>query len=88
MQSHCSKCDKDFTERVGMGPMEGNLAIRVRNKIGNICPECRAEIAKTKRGRWSLFFYDLKVALYCARFLLVVLLVFAALTVCLALFVL
>ena len=88
MQSQCSKCDKDFTERVGMGPMEGNLAIRVRNKIGNICPECRAEIAKTKRGRWSLFFYDLKVALYCARFLLVVLLVFAALTVCLALFVL
>lgn len=88
MQSHCSKCDKDFTERVGMGPMEGNLAIRVRNKIGNICPDCRAEIAKTKRGRWSLFFYDLKVALYCARFLLVVLLVFAALTVCLALFVL
>lgn len=88
MQSHCSKCDKDFTERVGMGPLEGNLAIRVRNKIGNICPDCRAEIAKTKRGRWSLFFYDLKVALYCARFLLVVLLVFAALTVCLALFVL
>lgn len=71
-----------------MAPLEGNLAIRVRNKIGNICPECRAEIAKTKRGRWSLFFYDLKVALYCARFLLVVLLVFAALTVCLALFVL
>lgn len=88
MQSHCSKCNKDFSERVGMGPMESNLAIRVRNKMGNICPECRAEIAKTKRGRWSLFFYNLKVAFYCACLLLPVVAIFAALIVCLALFVL
>lgn len=88
MQSHCSKCDKDFIERVGMGPMEGNLAIRMRNKIGNICPDCRAEIAKTKRGRWQMFFYNLKVAFYCARVLLLVLLVFALLTFGLAFYVL
>lgn len=88
MQSHCSKCDKDFTERVGMGPMEGNLAIRVRNKLGNICPDCQAEIAKTKKGRRQLFFWNVKVALYCCRFLLPIVLLFAILTVCLALFVL
>ncbi len=88
MQSHCSKCNKDFTEKVGMGPMESNLAIRVRNKIGNICPECRMELAKTKRGRWSLFFYNLKVALYCACLLLPVVIIFIGLTVWLALCVL
>lgn len=71
-----------------MSPMESNLAIRVRNKIGNICPECRAEIAKTKRGRWSLFFYNLKVALYCACLLLPVVVVFVGITIWLALFVL
>lgn len=71
-----------------MGPMESNLAIRVRNKIGNICPECRAEIAKTKRGRWSLFFYNLKVAACCACLLLPVVIVFVGLTIWLALCVL
>ena len=45
--------------------MESNLAIRYRNKIGNICPDCQAEIRKTKQGRWRLFFWNMKVALYC-----------------------
>lgn len=88
MQSHCSKCDRDFTERVGMGPLEGNLAIRMRNKLGNICPDCQAEIAKTKKGRRQLFFWNFKVAFYCFRFLVPIVLIFAAFTVCLALFLL
>ena len=52
-----------------MSPLQSNLAIRVRNKIGNICPECRDEICKTKRGRWKMFFYDLKVGFLCFWFL-------------------
>jgi hypothetical protein len=68
--------------------MQSNLAIRVRNRVGNICPDCREEISKTKKGRRRLFFYDLKIAARCALFLLPVFLLFAALVVCLALFVL
>ena len=67
--------------------MQSNLAIRVRNMVGNICPECREEICKTKKGRWKMWFYDVKVALRCMLLLLPVFIVFAVLTVCLALFV-
>lgn len=56
--------------------MEGTLAIRYRNKVGNICPQCQEEIGKTKQGRRQLFFWKLKVALLCARVLLVFALVF------------
>ncbi len=73
---------------VGMSPMESNLAIRYRNKVGNICPECQSEIRKTCRGRWSLFFWNLKVALYCMRFLSLFAVPFIALIVVLAFFVL
>ena len=68
--------------------MQSNLAIRYRNKVGNICPDCLAEIASTKRGRWRLFFWNLKVALYCLRFLLIFAIPFIALIVVLALYVL
>lgn len=88
MQAVCSKCNKEFNDKVGMGPMESNLAIRYRNKIGNICPECIAQIRSTKRGRWQMRFYNLKVALYCARFLLLVAAVFAVIIALLALYVL
>ena len=88
MQANCSKCGKDFTERVGMSPLQINMAIRVRNKVGNICPECREEICKTKKGRWKMWFYDLKVGFLCLLLLLPIFLLFAGLTVALALFVL
>lgn len=88
MQCKCSKCGKDFNDKVGMSPLQGNLAIRVRNKIGNICPECRADICSTKRGRWKMFFYDSKVAFLCFWFLVPVIVLFAAFTVFLALYVL
>ena len=71
-----------------MSPMESNLAIRCRNKIGNICPDCQVEIRKTKQGRRRLFFWNLKVAFYCLRFLLLFAIPFIALIVVLALFVL
>lgn len=87
MQCTCSKCNKAFNDKVGMSPMQSNLAIRVRNRMGNICPQCREEICKTKKGRWHMWFYDVKVALRCLLFLLPVFIAFAALTVCLALFV-
>jgi len=88
MQCKCSKCGKDFNDKVGMSPMESNLAIRYRNKVGNICPECQAEIRKTRRGRWQLVFWNLKVALYCLRFLMLFAIPFIALIACLAFFVL
>ena len=87
MQATCSRCNKEFNDKVGMSPLQSNMAIRVRNKVGNICPECREEICKTKKGRRQMWFYDVKVALRCMLFLLPVFIVFAALTVCLALFV-
>lgn len=68
--------------------MESNLAIRYRNKVGNICPECQAEIRKTRRGRWQLALWNLKVSLYCLRFLSLFAIPFIALIVILALFVL
>jgi hypothetical protein len=71
-----------------MSPMESNLAIRYRNKVGNICPDCQAEIASTKRGWWRLFFWNLKVALYCLRFLSIFAIPFIVLIVVLALYVL
>ena len=71
-----------------MSPMESNLAIRYRNKVGNICPECQAEIASTKRGRWRLFFWNLKVALYCLRFLSIFAIPFIAFIILLALYIL
>lgn len=71
-----------------MSPLQSNMAIRVRNKVGNICPQCRAEICKTKRGRWRMFFYDMKVGFFCLLLLLPVFLIFAGLTAALALFVL
>ena len=60
MQATCSRCNKEFNDKVGMSPLQSNMAIRVRNKVGNICPECRAEICKTKKGRWKMWFYDLE----------------------------
>ncbi|MBQ3716316.1 MAG: hypothetical protein II892_12200 [Fibrobacter sp.] len=84
----CSICKKTFNDKVGMSPMQSNLAIRVRNRVGNICPDCRAEIAKTKKGRRRLFFYDFKIALRCFLLLLPVFLIFAGLTACLVFFVL
>ncbi len=71
-----------------MSPMESNLAIRYRNKVGNICPDCQAEIASTKRGRWRIFFWNLKVALYCLRFLSIFAIPFIAFIILLALYVL
>ena len=71
-----------------MSPMESNLAIRYRNKVGNICPDCQAEIASTKRGKWRLFFWNLKVALYCLRFLSIFAIPFIAFIILLALYVL
>jgi hypothetical protein len=68
--------------------MESNLAIRYRNKVGNICPDCQAEIASTKRGRWRIFFWNLKVALYCLRFLSIFAIPFIAFIILLALYVL
>jgi hypothetical protein len=88
MQAICSKCNKEFNDKVGMSPLQSNMAIRVRNKVGNICPECRAEISKTRRGWWKMWFYDLKIGLYCFWFLVPVALSFAAFTVFLALYVL
>ncbi len=88
MQCTCSVCNKEFNDKVGMSPMQGNLAIRYRNKVGNICPGCQAEIASTKKGRRRLFFWNLKVALYCIRFFALFALPFIALVVILALYVL
>lgn len=88
MQATCSKCNKLFNDKVGMSPMQSNMAIRVRNRVGNICPDCRAEIAKTKKGRRHLFFYDAKIAFRCMLLLLPIFVFFAGLVVCLALFVL
>ena len=88
MQCKCSKCGKDFNDKVGMSPLQSNLAIRVRNRVGNICPECRAEICKTRRGWWKMWFYDLKVGAICLLLLLPVFLIFAGLVVFMALYVL
>ena len=88
MLCKCSICGKEFNDKVGMSPMQSNLAIRYRNKVGNICLECQAEIASTKKGSWRLFFWNLKVALYCARFLALFAIPFIALIVVLGLFVL
>ena len=85
MQCICSKCGKEFNDKVGMSPLQSNLAIRVRNRMGNICPQCREEICQTKKGRWQMWFYDMKVALRCLLLLLPVFLLFAGLTVALAL---
>ncbi|WP_295684071.1 hypothetical protein [uncultured Fibrobacter sp.] len=87
MQATCSKCNKLFNDKVGMSPMQSNMAIRVRNRVGNICPECRAEMEKTKKGRRRLFFYDAKIAFRCMLLLLPVFVLFAGLIVALALFV-
>ena len=88
MQATCSRCNKEFNDKVGMSPLQSNLAIRVRNMVGNICPECREEICKTKKGRWKMRFFDLKVGFICLLLLLPIFLLFAGLTVALALFVL
>lgn len=88
MQATCSKCNKEFNDKVGMSPLQSNMAIRVRNRVGNICPECREEICRTRRGWWKMFFYDLKVAALCFLILLPVFLLFVALTAFLALYVL
>lgn len=88
MQCACSICHKEFNDKVGMSPLQSNLAIRVRNKIGNICPECRSEICRTKRGRWKMFFYDLKVGFLCFWFLVPIAIIFIAFTLYLALYVL
>ena len=88
MQCVCSVCGKTFNDKVGMSPMESNLAIRYRNKIGNICPDCQAEIGKTKGARFKLFRWNLKVVFYCMRFLLLFALPFVAFIVFLALYVL
>ena len=87
MQCKCSKCGKDFNDKVGMSPLQSNMAIRVRNRVGNICPECRAEMGKTKKGRRRLFFYDAKIAFRCMLLLLPIFVLFAGLIVALALFV-
>ena len=88
MLATCSKCKKEFNDKVGMSPLQSNLAIRVRNRVGNICLECRAETCKTRRGWWKMFFYDLKIGFLCMLLLLPVFLVFVGLTVALAVFVL
>lgn len=88
MQCKCSKCGKDFNDKVGMSPLQSNLAIRVRNRVGNICLDCRQDTCKTKRGRWKMWFYDLKVGAICLLLLLPVFWVFAGLVVFMALYVL
>lgn len=88
MQCVCSVCSKTFNDKVGLSPMESNLAIRFRNKIGNICPDCQAEIRKTRRGRFRLLGWNLKVVLYCMRFLLLFAIPFVAFIVILTLYVL
>lgn len=87
-QCKCVICQKDFIEKAGMAPMESNLAIRYRNKIGNICKDCQKELSGTKLGRRRLFWWNLVVVLKCARFLLVFFGVFALLIAILALYVL
>lgn len=88
MQATCSKCNKTFNDKVGMSPLQSNMAIRVRNKVGNICPQCRDEIASVRRGWLKLFLYDLKIGFFCFLLLLPVVLIFVAFTVFLALYVL
>ena len=88
MQCTCSICHKDFNDKVGMSPMQSNLAIRYRNKVGNICPDCQAEMGLTKKGRWNLFFWNMKVVFYCTRFLALFAIPFIAFIVILALYVL
>lgn len=88
MQCICSICNKTFNDKVGMSPMESNLAIRYRNKVGNICPDCQAEIRKTRRGRFRLWGWNLKVALYCFRFLALFAIPFIGLIAFLALYIL
>lgn len=87
-QCKCTICQKEFVEKAGMAPMESNLAIRYRNKVGNICKDCQEELRSTKKGRRQLFWWNFKVVLYCARFLSLFVIVFAALIVCLGMFVL
>lgn len=77
MQAHCSKCGKDFVERVGMSPLESVMAIKLRNALGNYCPECQAELHTTKKGRWTLRFLTLKVVLISAGILLLIFAIFA-----------
>lgn len=88
MICNCKECGKEFTERVGMSPMESNMAMRVRNKLGHICPECQAKLAETKPGRRKLAWWNFRVALCCALLLLPVFAVFAALIAVLGLYVL
>lgn len=88
MKCNCKECGKEFTERVGMSPMESNMAIRVRNSLGHICPECKAKLAETKQGRRKLLWWNFRVAFRCALFLLPIVIVFIALTAVLALYVL
>ena len=71
-----------------MSPMESNLAIRYRNKVGNICPDCQEGLRATKAGRRKLFFWNCKVAFYCLRFLSLFAVPFLILIVVLGLFIL
>ena len=77
MQSHCSQCGKDFTEKVGMGLLEGVVAIKLKNKFGNYCPECMSQLKTTKQGRKQLRKLYFKVLLYCGAIFGGVTLVFA-----------
>ncbi len=71
-----------------MSPMESNMAMRVRNKLGHICPECQTALAETKKGRRKLAWWNFRVTLRCALLLLPIFVVFTALTVVLGLYVL
>lgn len=88
MQSTCSICNKTFNDKVGMSPMESNLAIRYRNKLGNICESCKCDLRKTRKGRFKLLLWNLKIAVHCAKFLAIFAIPFIALIIALALFVL
>ncbi|MCQ2107682.1 MAG: hypothetical protein MJZ05_02845 [Fibrobacter sp.] len=88
MKCNCKECGKEFTERVGMSPMESNMAMRVRNKLGHICPECQNALAETKKGRRKLAWWNFRVACVCGLLLLPVFAVFAALIAVLGLYVL
>lgn len=68
-----------------MGPLDGIMAIVLRNKLGNFCPDCQAELRATKAGRWKLRFLSLKILLISGSIFLVLALIFAALTYALSL---
>ena len=67
-----------------MGPLQGNLAIRIKNLVGNICPQCRAKLDTNWRGRFKLYGWTLKVLLVYLCFLLPVVAIFGAFTYILA----